>query len=216
MMSMAVDRRCELAPHANRSVAMALALSLNLALLLIAMRPSTPFTIHAPPSPTITATLITPPPPAPPLPPLPTLRAVPHVVTPPVVVPTPHPLAITPTPTVLAPVQAVNVAPATNQVAPTHAADVDATIAYATATPPPYPLNAIRAGAQGTVLLKVLVDTSGKPVDVQIQRSSGSRDLDAAARTHVLAAWRFHPAVRNGKAIEAWVLVPVKFDLNDI
>ncbi|HET7562412.1 MAG TPA: energy transducer TonB [Rhodanobacteraceae bacterium] len=216
MMSLAVDRRCELAPHASRSVAMALALSLNLALLLIALRPSTPFTIHAPAPQAVIATLIKPPRPAPPPPPMPHVRVVPQVV-PPVAVVVTHPLTIVPpVQTTLTPVQAVQLETTIGPSAPTHAADADATIAYATATPPPYPVNAIRGGIQGTVLLKVLVDTSGKPVDVKIQRSSGSRDLDSAARTHVLASWRFHPAVHNGHAVEAWVLVPVKFDLNSL
>jgi len=64
------------------------------------------------------------------------------------------------------------------------------------------------------VLLKVLVDLSGKPVQVMIERSSGSRALDDAARKHVLAAWRFHPAMRDGHAIEAWAVVPVRFNLD--
>jgi protein TonB len=216
MMSLAVDRRCEIAPHASRSIAMALALSLNLALVVIAMRPSTPFPIHVPPPQAVIATLITPPKPIPKLPPLPHVKVVPHVV-PPVAVVVTHPVRITPPiQTTIPPVQAVQVTPAIRQTTPTQAADTDATIAYATATPPPYPINAIRGGIQGTVMLKVLVDTSGKPVDVKIQRSSGSRDLDNAARTHVLAAWRFHPAVHDGHAVEAWVLVPVKFDLDNL
>jgi protein TonB len=90
----------------------------------------------------------------------------------------------------------------------------DATIAYATATPPAYPIQALRAGIQGTVMLKVLVDPTGKPLQVVIARSSGSRLLDDAARKHVLAAWRFHPAMRDGHAIEVWALVPVRFNLN--
>jgi protein TonB len=48
---------------------------------------------------------------------------------------------------------------------------------------------------------------------VAIERSSGSRTLDDAAREHILAAWRFHPAMRDGHAIEAWALVPVQFNL---
>ncbi len=215
MLSLAVDRHCEIAPHASRSIAMALALSLNLALLLIAMRPSTPFPPHAPAPQAVTAMLITISRPVPPLPPMPHVRVVPQVV-PPVALVVTHPLTITPpVHTTIAPVEAVHVTPSIGPTAPTHATDTSATIAYASATPPPYPINAIRGDIQGTVLLKVLVDASGKPVDVQVQRSSGSRDLDLAARTHVLAAWRFHPAVRNGHAIEAWVLVPVKFDLNN-
>lgn len=214
-MSLALERRCELAPHASRSIAMALALSLNLALLLIALRPSTPYTLHVPPAQAVIATFIRPPPPKPPaLPPTPTVRVAPRVMVPPVAIT--HPVTIPQVISPIAPVQAVPVTPATGPGTPTHAADTDATIAYASATPPPYPIDAIRAGAQGTVLLKVLVDASGKPVAVQIARTSGSRDLDIAARTHVLAAWRFHPAVRAGHAIEAWVMVPVKFDLNSL
>jgi len=51
-------------------------------------------------------------------------------------------------------------------------------------------------------------------VQVMIERSSGSRALDDAARKHVLAAWRFHPAMRDGHAIEAWAVVPVRFNLD--
>lgn len=215
MLSFAIDRRCEIAPHANRSIAMALALSLNLAILLVAMRPSTPFTLHAPAPQAVIAILLQTPPKAPELPPLPKLHPINHVVVPSVTVPTVHPMTITrPVLNSIAPVQS-NITPTPNSTT-TQPANTDATIAYATATPPPYPLNAVRTGAQGTVLLKVLVDANGAPVAVKVERSSGSRELDIAARTHVLATWRFHPAVRDGHTIEAWVLVPVKFDLNNL
>jgi protein TonB len=92
--------------------------------------------------------------------------------------------------------------------------DSDATIAFDTATPPAYPIQALRADIQGTVLLKVLVDAGGRPMQVVVARSSGSRLLDDAARAHVLAAWRFHPAIRDGHAVAAWALVPVQFNLN--
>jgi protein TonB len=69
------------------------------------------------------------------------------------------------------------------------------------------------AGIEGTVLLKVLVDETGQPVDVAIERSSGDRRLDKAAREQVLQRWRFHPAQRGGRAIAAYALVPVEFSL---
>lgn len=85
---------------------------------------------------------------------------------------------------------------------------------YAIAPPPPYPRDALREGLQGTVLLQVLVDTDGRPLDVQIQRSSGHRQLDDAARRHVLRHWTFRPAMRDGRALQAIGLVPIAFNLD--
>jgi protein TonB len=72
---------------------------------------------------------------------------------------------------------------------------------------------AIREGLTGTVMLRVLVDVDGKPLDVQIERSSGHRVLDAAARKQVLGKWRFKPAMENGRALQAIGLIPIDFHL---
>jgi protein TonB len=66
---------------------------------------------------------------------------------------------------------------------------------------------------EGTVLLEVLVDVDGRPLRVDVRRSSGHRQLDDAAREQVLARWRFRPAMRDGRAIQAIGLVPVNFML---
>ncbi|MCD9031502.1 energy transducer TonB [Luteimonas sp. Y-2-2-4F] len=87
-------------------------------------------------------------------------------------------------------------------------------LAYAQATPPPYPGAAIRGQLEGTVLLQVLVDIDGRPIEVHVHRSSGHRVLDEAARRHVLRQWRFQPAVRNGEPVQALGLVPVDFRLD--
>jgi len=84
---------------------------------------------------------------------------------------------------------------------------------YEMAPPPSYPVMAIREGLTGTVMLRVLVDIDGRPIDVQIERSSGHRLLDAAARKQVLAKWRFKPALENGRAVQAIGLVPIDFNL---
>lgn len=88
-----------------------------------------------------------------------------------------------------------------------------ATLAYDVAPPPRYPRTAARAGLEGTVTLMVLVDASGRPVEVEVERSSGHRELDRAARDQVMAQWRFHPAQRDGRAVAAYALVPVVFKL---
>jgi protein TonB len=85
---------------------------------------------------------------------------------------------------------------------------------YEVAPSPPYPVEAIRGGLTGMVTLRVLVDVDGKPIDVQIEHSSGHRVLDAAARKQVLAKWRFKPATQDGQVMQAIGLVPIVFNLN--
>lgn len=90
---------------------------------------------------------------------------------------------------------------------------VGAHLEYEVAPPPPYPVDAIRNSLTGTVMLRVLVDVDGKPIDVRIERSSGHRVLDVAARKHVLAKWRFRPAMQDGRTVQAIGLIPVDFHL---
>ncbi|QYF40863.1 hypothetical protein HZS92_02971 [Xanthomonas citri pv. citri] len=85
---------------------------------------------------------------------------------------------------------------------------------YLSSPAPSYPAAALRAGQQGTVLLRVLVGTDGRPAEVSVQTSSGHRMLDLAARSQVLRNWRFQPAMQNGQAVQAYGLVPVSFSLN--
>ena len=85
---------------------------------------------------------------------------------------------------------------------------------YAQAPAPSYPRAALRAGIEGTVLLQVLVDVDGRPLQVDVNRSSGDRRLDLAARDQVLRHWRFRPAIRDGRAVQAIGLVPIDFSLD--
>ncbi|WP_187770789.1 energy transducer TonB [Cognatilysobacter lacus] len=84
---------------------------------------------------------------------------------------------------------------------------------YATNPAPGYPREELLNGDTGTVLLEVLVEVDGRPLEVSISRSSGHRALDLAAKRAVLSSWRFKPAMRNGQAVQAIGLVPVEFKL---
>lgn len=84
---------------------------------------------------------------------------------------------------------------------------------YAKAPAPPYPREALRAGLQGTVLLQVLVDVDGRPLRVEVQKSSGHRELDDAARKFVLRHWTFRPATQGGHPVQAIGIVPIAYDL---
>jgi protein TonB len=86
--------------------------------------------------------------------------------------------------------------------------------AYLSNPPPGYPPAARRAGEQGTVTLRVLVMRSGLPSRVDIEKSSGSRLLDTAARDAVWG-WRFVPARHGTDLVEQWMQVPVRFRLED-
>ncbi|MHB8913250.1 MAG: energy transducer TonB [Lysobacter sp.] len=78
---------------------------------------------------------------------------------------------------------------------------------------PRYPPEAIRGGLTGTVELEILVGTDGKPLEVRVVRSSGHRLLDQAARKIVLSQWRFLPAMRDGRPVQALGRVPIAFTL---
>lgn len=84
---------------------------------------------------------------------------------------------------------------------------------YLQAPPPPYPRAALMGRLQGTVLLQIRVDVEGRPVAVEIARSSGHKVLDQAARDQVIKHWRFRPALQDGHAVEAVGMVPVAFSL---
>jgi TonB family protein len=63
-----------------------------------------------------------------------------------------------------------------------------------------YPARAIRAGAQGRVLVKILIGRDGAVRECDIERSSGSIDLDWASCRLVLQRFQYDPA-RNA---EGW------------
>jgi protein TonB len=88
-------------------------------------------------------------------------------------------------------------------------------LAYLTRTRVPYPREAIALHQQGTVILRVLVGTDGSAQAVEIEKSSGSRALDNAARDAV-RRWTFQAGTRNGISAALWARVPIKFDLQTL
>ena len=77
---------------------------------------------------------------------------------------------------------------------------------------PVYPRRARKAGEQGAVTVRVLVDAAGRPSQVVLQGSSGHAALDEAALSAVRAA-QFRPYVDGGTPQAVWVLVPINFVL---
>ncbi len=79
---------------------------------------------------------------------------------------------------------------------------------------PTYPPASRRAGEQGTVRLKVLVDTSGRASNVAVTQTSGFPRLDQAAMEAV-RKWRFVAATDGANKIQAYTQVAVTFKLTE-
>jgi protein TonB len=79
---------------------------------------------------------------------------------------------------------------------------------------PVYPPLSRRMGEEGKVVLRVFVDASGLPAQVEVRTSSGSERLDRAA-VSAIGRWKFVPARQGSEAVAAWVLVPIVFSLKE-
>lgn len=84
--------------------------------------------------------------------------------------------------------------------------------AYLRNPAPFYPHAAARSNVQGTVMLRVLVTREGLPARVELEKSSGSAQLDQAA-LETVKTWRFAPARRGTEPVEDTVIVPIVFRL---
>jgi len=79
---------------------------------------------------------------------------------------------------------------------------------------PKYPKAARKAGYQGRVLLEVLVAVEGSPKEIKVRESSGYKVLDQAA-VEAVQKWQFVPAKRGEVFLEEWVLIPIRFNLEE-
>lgn len=85
-------------------------------------------------------------------------------------------------------------------------------LGYLVAPNPIYPGRSRKAGEEGRVMVRVLIDVTGRPAQVSLHASSGHADLDQSALSAVRAA-QFRPYAEGGVAQAVWVLVPINFVL---
>jgi len=78
-----------------------------------------------------------------------------------------------------------------------------------------YPMTARRDQLTGRVLLQIAADDTGCLQHMEVVRSSGAPELDAAA-LDLAARIQFAPAVRDGRPVETTARVPIVFNLDDI
>lgn len=161
--------------------------------------------------------IVEPPPPQPPAPvkpkPQPRLMSTPKPTPSAIATPPPAPEPVTEAPAETPTPPAPPAAPATAPRAEPVVVPPNFVAAYLNNPPPVYPYAAKLRRESGEVRLRVLVTVDGTAGDVKIDKSSGSNSLDQAARDIVFRKWRFVPAKRGDEVIEAWVIVPVVFEL---
>jgi protein TonB len=84
---------------------------------------------------------------------------------------------------------------------------------YRLNAPPLYPGLARKRGQEGTVILRVLVNSAGRVDGLEVEKSSGVGSLDRAAESAV-RKWSFEPGRRGKEKVDMWVRVPVTFKLD--
>lgn len=210
-------------PNPVRIIALSLALALNLTGLILVTRPLSSNMIQVIKKVTAPLTLTLPPPPVE-MKPIPAPDPLPHHIADKTPIPKKAPVhsVITPSPPVITDEpSAVNVAstphpPISVMANPVSSpSPVEATLEYISAPPPLYPPLARRFRMEGKVILRVLVDVDGKPLQVIVSSSSGHIELDKVAQKQVLAHWRFRPATQNGQPSQAWANIPIVFKLQN-
>lgn len=89
-----------------------------------------------------------------------------------------------------------------------------AVVDFATCKKPDYPRNALRNEEQGTVRLQFLIGLDGHVADSKIEKSSGFRALDTAAKK-ALSLCKFKPGTVDGKPQQSWTKVDYVWKLPD-
>ena len=84
---------------------------------------------------------------------------------------------------------------------------------YLNNSAPAYPRMSKRLGEQGTVTVRVLINTEGRAEQAEIRTTSGFSRLDEAA-LETVKRWRYVPGKRAGVPEAMWFNVPIRFVLD--
>ena len=84
---------------------------------------------------------------------------------------------------------------------------------YAEQFQPAYPAGQLRLEREGEVSVRVLVGTDGRVKQIDLI-DSPHQDFWVATCRQALQKWRFTPATSDGKPIESWMTLKVRFEIN--
>lgn len=81
-------------------------------------------------------------------------------------------------------------------------------------TKPEYPPASLRAQETGIVVLQFLIGADGNAIESKVERTSGFRRLDEAAR-QALALCKFKPGTEEGKPVQSWARIEYQWKIED-
>lgn len=84
---------------------------------------------------------------------------------------------------------------------------------YADRFQPVYPPSQLRLEREAEVSVRVLVGSDGRVKQIELIDSPHA-DFWNATRKQALKYWRFTPATQDGKPVESWMTLKVRFEIN--
>lgn len=78
---------------------------------------------------------------------------------------------------------------------------------------PPYPSSKILSEEEAVLMLRLSIDDHGRVVAVE-PIGKADRDFLDAARRHLLAHWRYQPAMDDGRAVASSLVITLRFQLD--
>lgn len=100
--------------------------------------------------------------------------------------------------------------------APPHAVPLSSAAQLLTAPSelkPPYPQSKLLTGEEAALTLRLTIDENGRVVAVDPVGRADSVFL-AAARSYLLAHWRYKPAIQDGRAVTTSIVITLRFELD--
>ena len=79
---------------------------------------------------------------------------------------------------------------------------------------PPYPASKLASGEEADLKLRLTIDAGGRVIAVEPLGRADSAFL-AAARRHILAHWRYRPAMSEGRGVTTTLVISLRFRLDD-
>ena len=80
---------------------------------------------------------------------------------------------------------------------------------------PKYPIEALQAGIEGVVWIKVCVDTLGNLTDAMIAKDSGKNVGFEEATIEAARHQKWKPAIADGKPVAVWVTFKTEFNIKN-
>jgi periplasmic protein TonB len=84
---------------------------------------------------------------------------------------------------------------------------------YANKFQPRYPAGLLSKNIEGTAVIKILIGADGLVRQANVI-SATHEDFGTAAVEQALKSWRFKPATRDGKPVEDWQTLTIRFNID--